>query len=266
MQSSISTVERYKLMESHHVKITEQLIKLVKPHPELYDVSSQLYNDRAHVDELWASISQTMQMSTTEVRTKWNSLRSQFMRALKHENMPFGASGRRRKKWYMMDSLDFLRGVLAAPTTSESTSRDKNEEAFRRLPMFPEIPVVVMKQESQSADSEPELEITPSSEKRSRLSSQSAEGHQQISNTQVPDDSYPSSGIFDDHSGSLSHPNNYDQLFFQSLDEDIKRLAPHRRRRLKEIFLQTLNNLLDQQEMEHERNSVARVFQERAQH
>lgn len=57
------TMDRYRLMESH-VKISEQLIKLVKPHPELYDMNSHLYNDRAHIDGLWAQISNVMQLSS----------------------------------------------------------------------------------------------------------------------------------------------------------------------------------------------------------
>ncbi|XP_059616530.1 uncharacterized protein LOC132261649 [Phlebotomus argentipes] len=260
-------MDRYRLMESH-VKITEQLIKLVKPHPELYDMNSHLYNDRTHIDGLWASISHIMQMSTTEVRTKWNSLRSQFMRALKHERMPYGASGRRRKKWYMMDSLNFLRGVLTLPDSAESViGGDKpapDGMLVKRLPAFPEIPLVVMKQESQSGDSEAEVEEMQSPEKKSRIGDDRDSPVARFGEKSFPEESYASTCLFDEppgHSGGISQAENYDQLFFQSLDKDIKRLAPHRRRRLKEIFLQTLNNLLDQQEMEQERNSVARVCQ-----
>lgn len=126
-----------------------------------------------------------------------------------------------------------------------------------------------MKQESQSAESDGEVEeIPPLPDKRHRLSGPSDERVDspvdRYGDRTYMDDSYASTCILDDPPGpsaGMPQTGNYDQLFFQSLDEDIKKLAPHRRRRLKEVFLQTLNNLLDQQEMEMERNSVSRVCQ-----
>lgn len=120
-----------------------------------------------------------------------------------------------------------------------------------------------MKQESQSGESDGEVEEV-SVEKKSRLCAEDTENSGKFGEKSFPEDSYASTCLFDEaagHSSGVPQVGNYDQLFFQSLDEDIKKLAPHRRRRLKEIFLQTLNNLLDQQEMEQERNSVARACQ-----
>ncbi|XP_061567664.1 uncharacterized protein wu:fb74b10 [Cololabis saira] len=86
----------------------QRLIELWQTHECLYDVSHDLYHNKAEKEHRWAEVADALQQSVEEVKTRAVSLRTQFSRLVKPR--PGDSCGKAltaRQRW-LLRVLDFL--------------------------------------------------------------------------------------------------------------------------------------------------------------
>ncbi|CAL1681195.1 unnamed protein product [Lasius platythorax] len=133
----------------------ELLANFVRKNPCLYDKKCKEYKDKKFIADTWSSIANACGMSVDVVQKQWKSLRNQFTREHRLENMyePSGTGNdtkRPRKTWYLYYFLLFLAPHVAhrksssnfvrrsaiitpSPSTSQSALQSASESSYSNL-------------------------------------------------------------------------------------------------------------------------------------
>ncbi|KAF7708774.1 uncharacterized protein LOC124385086 [Silurus meridionalis] len=88
--------------------VEDQLISMIQERPPLYDITQKLYANRSVKAGLWREIEDKLVISEKELKKRWESLRTQYIRYKKLA--PSGSSGAQRtgRQQWILDRLQFL--------------------------------------------------------------------------------------------------------------------------------------------------------------
>ncbi|KAL7646530.1 UNVERIFIED_CONTAM: hypothetical protein RMT77_001781 [Armadillidium vulgare] len=92
-----------------------RLICLVKEYPDIYIPSHPRHRDREHLSVIWRRIAQELKATEDDVRSKWQNLRSNFMREIrkmKRDNF-------HRTSWVHFEALSFLKDRYPAEPSDD---------------------------------------------------------------------------------------------------------------------------------------------------
>ncbi|XP_052409727.1 transcription factor Adf-1-like [Carassius gibelio] len=86
----------------------DALISMIRERPALYDITEKSYSSRVEKAEMWREIENKLVISEKELKKRWDSLRTQYLRYKKQG--PSGSSGCQktgRQQW-ILNRLQFL--------------------------------------------------------------------------------------------------------------------------------------------------------------
>ncbi|KAF4115304.1 hypothetical protein G5714_002793 [Onychostoma macrolepis] len=93
-------------------EMEEHLIELWQEHECLYDISTEMYHNRAEKEKRWTEIANALQQPVEDVKTRAVSLRTQYCRLLKPK--PSGSGNKPmtpRQKW-LLRVMDFIKTYI----------------------------------------------------------------------------------------------------------------------------------------------------------
>lgn len=224
----------------------ELLINLVKSKRAIYDSTMMEHGSRNLLEKLWEEIAQEMNKSVAECKAKWASLRNSYARALRDGKARNSGTGRKRRKWYLADSMDFLYNFMNQHKLNSTNNVEYWEEENTNS---------LDEQEVIEYENEEEVE----EHLDTRIEYEDATSTGQVTNNSSTKEinSTVSAAVFGpilEHLLSEVKSNdkdNPDWSFFKSLMPDVTKLSVKRRRKFKEIVLTNLNHLLEEDEIEN---------------
>lgn len=234
----------------------ELLINLVKSKRAIYDSTMMEHGSRSLLEKLWEEVSQEMHKSVAECKAKWASLRNSYARALRDgKTRNSGSSGRKRRKWYLADSMDFLYNFMNQHKPS-STSNNTVEYWEEKTSSLDQEEVIEYENEEEveheQLDSKIEYEDPTSTGQQQQQQQRTSNSISKIIKPTVINDDVL--GPIIEHLltevKASSDKENPDWGFFKSLMPDVTKLTAKRRRKFKEIVLTNLNKLLEEDEIE----------------
>ncbi|KAM6904503.1 uncharacterized protein FYW49_014592 [Xenentodon cancila] len=86
----------------------QKLIELWQKHECLYDVSHELYHNKAEKESRWTEVADALQQPVEEVKTRAVSLRTQFSRLVKPRPGDSGSKTLTARQRWLLRVLDFL--------------------------------------------------------------------------------------------------------------------------------------------------------------
>ncbi|XP_067284019.1 uncharacterized protein [Pseudorasbora parva] len=108
----------------------DELISMIQQRPALYDITEKCYVNRVAKAELWREMANKLVISEKELKKRWDSLRTQYMRYKKPG--PLGSSGAQktgRQQW-ILTRLQFLEPhTKRKESTSSLTIREPLSES-----------------------------------------------------------------------------------------------------------------------------------------
>ncbi|XP_060655981.1 uncharacterized protein LOC132791172 [Drosophila nasuta] len=121
----------------------EQLIFLIESRKPIYNYKSKDHANKEITDKLWRQIAKEMNCEVSDCKSKWTVLRNSYARYLRDERhgLRLNLSGRRKKKWYLADSMAFLKDYVhqqhpVAALDSQDTSSISSESKMRSSRTF----------------------------------------------------------------------------------------------------------------------------------
>ncbi|XP_072316264.1 uncharacterized protein [Eucyclogobius newberryi] len=100
----------------------EQFVNMVHERPALYDSNDRNYNNRSVKAQLWGDIELKLHTSEKEMKRRWESLRTQYVR---YQKLPL--TGRTSRQQWILSKLHFLEPHTK---TKESLSMYSDKESF----------------------------------------------------------------------------------------------------------------------------------------
>ncbi|XP_039467125.1 transcription factor Adf-1-like [Oreochromis aureus] len=105
----------------------ERLINAVANHPELYDASSFLYQDRNKKDLAWRKICEEIRQPEDICRRKWKSLRDTYIKEKRMEKEKrSGSAAGSGRRWKFFAVMGFLDPFLTPQTSGNMVGTVKN--------------------------------------------------------------------------------------------------------------------------------------------
>ncbi|XP_033228670.1 transcription factor Adf-1-like [Belonocnema kinseyi] len=109
-----------------------KLIELVRHRSCLFDPKNKYYKDLNVRDDAWAEIAEGLKQPVEECKSRWRNVRDTFMRRKRSQKISTGsARSRKRRRWFLEGSLDFLHQVeneKATAVPANSGDLDSDEE------------------------------------------------------------------------------------------------------------------------------------------
>ncbi|KAI9999856.1 hypothetical protein NQD34_011699 [Periophthalmus magnuspinnatus] len=100
----------------------EQFVIMVQERPALYDSTNRNYNNRSVKAQLWGDIELKLHTTEREMKRRWESLRTQYVR---YQKLP--PTGRTARQHWILSKLHFLEPHTK---TKESLSTYLDKESF----------------------------------------------------------------------------------------------------------------------------------------
>ncbi|XP_076030648.1 uncharacterized protein LOC143018936 [Oratosquilla oratoria] len=107
----------------------EKLIVLVEARPSIYNYTLKDHHNKDIINMFWDEIATEVGSTSEKCKAKWNSIRTSYSRFLRDEKQPSGSGASKKKKWYLAESLAFLRDYMGKHRNLGSNSNvvDENE-------------------------------------------------------------------------------------------------------------------------------------------
>ncbi|CAI6352235.1 unnamed protein product [Macrosiphum euphorbiae] len=238
----------------------ETLITLVQQRSSIYNYKDKQHSNRDVQEKLWTEISRILKAPVLECKTKWTTLRNSFSRQLREEKkFTSGSGATKKRKWYLYDNMAFLKDYMLQhkTMTSNLTADDLDETTYTNVEES-EVPNV-------EEDPDVTLQLNPGVNVDEEIDSeQSSSAHEFKKPKKIkkvlasemiaePMISYLKSKTTPKVNPIEDPP---ELLFLKSLVPDIKKLNNKNQRRFKNTVLNTLDQLLDEQETSSSATSI----------
>ncbi|XP_076069193.1 uncharacterized protein LOC143041239 [Oratosquilla oratoria] len=221
----------------------EKLIVLVEARPSIYNYTLKDHHNKEIINMFWDEIATEVGSTSEKCKAKWNSIRTSYSRFLRDEKQPSGSGASKKKKWYLAESLAFLRDYMGKHRNLGSNSNvvDENEaEQNADVSDFSEEADGIAIPAEQSSPCPDNFAQPPPKKKTKGKTSM------------ITDVAGPMIEFLKSRTSvaKTEMTQSHNSKFLESLVPDMDKLTPRRQRQFKEKALTTLNRFLDEQEEE----------------